>query len=115
MALISEQQQAQRGRKIGLFLLPALMSPLLAGQIIGAIFAFVMFVKIIGKSAHVLTDLLILSGGILAHLVVLGFFFFVLPDFEFDTLGFWILGVCQFIPNFVLVKTPDSRGLLSEQ
>ncbi len=115
MALISEQQQAQRGRKIGLFLLPALMSPLLAGQIIGAIFAFVMFVKIIGKSAHVLTDLLILSTGILAHLAVLGLFFFVLPDFEFDTLGFWILGVCQFVPNFVLVKALESRGLLSEQ
>lgn len=114
MALLNEHQQAQRGRKIGLFLLPALMSPLLVGQIIGACFAFTMFCKIIGKSANIFTDLLILSAGVLAHLGVLGFFFFVLTDFEFDTLGFWILGVCQFIPNFILVKTFESRGFLTE-
>ena len=114
MAILNEHQQAQRGRKLFTFLIAAVMSPLFAGQIVGAIFAFSIFVTIIGKSATVFTDLMILLAGILAHIGVLGFFFFVLTDFQFDTAGFWKVGTALFIPNYIFVKTLANRGLLFE-
>ena len=114
MAILNEHQQAQRGRKLFTFLIAAAMSPLFAGQIVGAIFAFSVFITIIGKSATMFTDLMIFLAGILAHIGVLGFFFFVLTDFEFDTAGFWKIGIALFIPNYIFVKTLANRGLLFE-
>jgi hypothetical protein len=114
MAILNKYQQAQRGRKLFTFIIAAIMSPLFAGQIVGAIFVFSLFISIIGKSATVFTDLMILVAGILAHLSVLGFFFFVLTDFEFDRLGFLILGISLFIPNYILVSIMAKRGLLFE-
>ena len=114
MAILNEHQQAQRGRKLFTFLIAAVMSPLFAGQIVGAIFAFSIFIAIIGKSATIFTDLMILLAGILAHMSVLGFFFFVLTDFQFDTAGFWKIGIALFIPNYIFVSTFAKRGFLFE-
>jgi hypothetical protein len=112
MALLNEHQQAQRGRKILPFILAAVMSPLLVGQIVGALFAFVIFGTIIGKSSTIFTDLMIWLAGILAHLGVLGFFFFVLTDFQFDTAGFWKIGITLFIVNYIFITTLAKRGLI---
>ena len=114
MAILNEHQQAQRGRKLLPFIIAAVMSPLFAGQIVGAIFAFGVFITIISKSATMFTDLMIWLAGILAHLGVLGFFFFVLTDFQFDTEGFWKIGIALFIPNYIFVSTLAKRGLLFE-
>ena len=114
MALLNEHQQAQRGRKLITFMLAAVMSPLFAGQVVGALLAFGVFFTIIGKSAAIFTDLMIWLAGILAHLGVLGFFFFVLTDFQFDTAGFWKIGIALFIPNYIFVSTLAKRGLLFE-
>ena len=114
MAILNEHQQAQRGRKLFTFLIAAAMSPLFAGQVVGAIFAFSVFITIIGKSATMFTDLMIFLAGILAHIGVLGFFFFVLTDFQFDTAGFWKIGIALFIPNYIFVKTLANHGLLFE-
>ena len=112
MALLNEHQQAKRGRKIGKFIFAAIMSIFFAGQIVGALFAFGVFCTIIGKSSTIFTDLMIWLAGILAHPGVLGFFFFVLTDFQFDTTGFWKIGITLFIVNYIFITTLAKRGLI---
>jgi hypothetical protein len=38
----------------------------------------------------------------------------VLTDFQFDTAGFWKIGIALFIPNYIFVSTLAKRGLLFE-